>query len=116
MVISPAIFLTIFSILFNGLALLLGDFSRYEVAVIIRSLQQMIINIYFTLVAIGALTTFTQWNKIHTTNFKKVLYIFTFPLFMLTYIPITITALFKKVEWKPIEHSKAKTIAEIKEG
>ena len=116
MVISPAIFLTIFSILFNGLALLLGDFSRYEVAVIIRSLQQMIINIYFTLVAIGALTTFTQWYKIHTTNFKKVLYIFTFPLFMLTYIPITITALFKKVEWKPIEHSKAKTIAEIKEG
>ncbi len=25
-------------------------------------------------------------------------------------------AFFKKVEWQPIEHSRAKTLAEIKEG
>lgn len=116
MVISPAIFLTIFTISFNGLALLLGNFSRYEMRIIVQTLQQMFINIYLTLVGIGALTTLTQWRQIHTTTLKKILYIFTFPLFMFTYIPITVTALFKKVEWTPIEHSQAKTIAEIKEG
>lgn len=116
MVISPAIFLTIFNLLFNGLALLLGNFSRYEITVIIQTLRHMLLNIYLILVGIGALTTFTQWHQIHTTTIKKIFYIFTFPLFMFTYVPITITALFKKVEWTPIEHSQAKTIAEIKEG
>lgn len=35
---------------------------------------------------------------------KKVIYAFTFPLFMFTYIPISFAALFSKGEWKPIEH------------
>ena len=32
---------------------------------------------------------------------------------MLTYIPIAMVAIFKKVEWKPISHSKAVTLDEI---
>ena len=79
-------------------------------------LGQMIMNIYLMLVMIAVITTWTQWKNIHTTSFKKILYIFTFPFFMFTYIPITIVAFFKKVEWQPIEHSRAKTLAEIKEG
>lgn len=63
---------------------------------------------------IGLITTVSEWNKIHTTSFKKVLYIITFPFFMLTYIPIAVTAFFsKKVEWKPIEHSKALDLSEV---
>jgi len=34
---------------------------------------------------------------------------FTFPLFMLTYIPITIVAIFKKVKWTPIKHHGSKS-------
>ena len=34
-----------------------------------------------------------------------VAYTLTFPLFMLTYLPISMAALFMKVEWKPIHHS-----------
>ena len=30
--------------------------------------------------------------------------VFTFPFFMLTYVPISIVALMQKVEWKPIQH------------
>ena len=33
---------------------------------------------------------------------------FTFPLFMLTYIPISLAALVGKVEWKPIRHGLTK--------
>ena len=116
MVIMPAIFLTLFCLLMNITAIMVGDFSTNEVRLLMYSLQKMFVNIYFTLVTIGAITTFTQWNQIHTTSAKKILYIFTFPIFMLTYIPITMAALFKKVEWRPIEHSQAKSLAEIKEG
>ena len=49
---------------------------------------------------------------IHTSAVKKVFYIFTFPLFMLTYIPISFAAIFAKVEWKPISHSVNVSLAE----
>ena len=62
---------------------------------------------------IGGITTVTEWKQIHTTTIKKILYTFTFPLFVLTYIPISFVALFKKVEWKPIHHSEAKTLDDI---
>ena len=69
------------------------------------SILQMLGSMYLTLFAIGAITTATQWKQIHTTARKKILYTFTFPVFMFTYIPISLTALFTKVEWKPIHHS-----------
>ena len=55
----------------------------------------------------GAFTMLTEWKKIDGSAPKKVLYIFTFPLFMLTYIPISVAALVGKVEWKPIRHGLA---------
>ena len=39
---------------------------------------------------------------------------FTFPLFMFTYIPISVAAIFKKVEWKPIEHKIKTSVSELK--
>ena len=39
-----------------------------------------------------------------TTTAKKLLAAFTFPLFLFTYFPISLSAFFSKVEWKPIEH------------
>ena len=46
----------------------------------------------------GVLTTFVEWDSIHSTTGKKVLYMFTFPLFMLTYIPIALVALVEEVQ------------------
>ena len=66
-----------------------------------------VFGMYLTLYIIGLFTTVTEWDNIHTTTVKKILYTFTFPLFMLTYIPISVTALFTKVQWKPIEHHRA---------
>ena len=43
-----------------------------------------------------------------------MLYTFTFPLFMTTYVPITIASLFGKVEWKPIEHRAVMSVQELK--
>ena len=62
------------------------------------------------------LTTFVEWDSIRSTTGKKVLYMFTFPLFMLTYIPIALVALFKKCSWKPIKHSISVDVAEFAEA
>lgn len=66
---------------------------------------------YLTFFLFGAVTVITEWKHIGTSAKKKVLYTFTFPLFMFTYIPISITALFTKVTWKPIEHHALSAIA-----
>ena len=116
MVIMPAINLTLFTLIFNGSMILFGDYTTYQDDLIMMMMGRMILNMYFMLVFIATVTIATQWKNIHTTSFKKLAYIFTFPFFMFTYIPITIVAFFKKVEWQPIEHSRAKTLAEIKEG
>ena len=63
--------------------------------------------IYLTLLAIGAVTTATEWDRIQAPAWQKVMYTFSFPLFMFTYIPISFAALFMKVEWKPIRHGAA---------
>ena len=62
------------------------------------------LGLYQMLLLYGGLTVISEWRHIHTSAGKKLLYLLTFPLFMLTYIPISVAALFQKVEWKPIQH------------
>ncbi len=52
----------------------------------------------------GLLTVLSEWRSIRAPGWRKVAFLPVFPLFMLTYIPITVAALFQKVEWKPIAH------------
>ncbi len=70
---------------------------------------------YALLFVVGMLTIITEWKKIHTTTFKKIITMFTFPLFMFTYFPIAVTALFQKnVTWVPIKHDQSITVSDIK--
>lgn len=56
-----------------------------------------------------------EWKRIQASAFQKILSVFTTPLFIATYIPISAQALFSKVEWKPIDHSVQITIDELNE-
>ena len=60
---------------------------------------------YLGLLLYGALTVISEWKQIQIPTHKKLLYVFTFPIFMFTYIPISLAALVQKVEWKPIYHT-----------
>lgn len=60
---------------------------------------------YLTLLCIGVVTTASEWRQIHTDPARKIFYTLTFPLFMFTYLPISVAALFCRAEWKPIVHS-----------
>ena len=59
---------------------------------------------YLGLLLYGGMTTLLEWKVIQIPAHKKLLYLFTFPVFMFTYIPISAVALVRKVEWKPIYH------------
>ena len=91
-----------------GLLVLLAAIGLAEGAGLwfaMRSLLECLGSIYLTLLVIGGITTATEWHRIHATTAQKLVYTLTFPLFMLTYLPISLAALFMKVEWKPIHHS-----------
>ena len=63
------------------------------------------VSFYLGLLLYGALTVISEWKQIQIPTHKKLLYMFTFPIFMFTYIPISLAALVQKVEWKPIYHT-----------
>ena len=105
MSIMPAFILSAFSIVSNVILGVWGASIGDDVTIAFVSIGEMLFNMYLTLFVIGMLTTVTEWKNIRTSNFRKIFYIFTFPLFMFTYVPIAISAFFSKTEWKPIDHS-----------
>ena len=117
MTISPAMLLTIISVMFNATiaVLCLTDVisARTMVASSISSITFCLLSYTVYMFFLGALTTIVEWNSIHSTTSKKIRYMFTFPLFMLTYIPIALVALVKKAEWKPIKHTIVVSADEI---
>lgn len=102
--IMPAFVLSAAAIVCNVTAAVLGAIRGADLTIALWSVGQMLLNMYLTLFILGAITTVTEWRRIHTKAVKKVIYAFTFPLFMFTYIPISFAAFFCKGEWKPIEH------------
>lgn len=73
----------------------------------INLLWNAAIGTYVSMFGVGALTLLTEWKRIRCTPVQKFLSLFAFPLFTLTFIPISLTAAFRKFEWQPIVHSVA---------
>lgn len=59
---------------------------------------------YFLFLLMGLVTLITERENIHGPTYKKIGYLLLFPIFLFTYAPITILALFKRVTWSPIAH------------
>ncbi|MGE7665517.1 glycosyltransferase family 2 protein [Ureibacillus composti] len=118
MTIMPAMLISCTSLIVNGLfyiAGILGVLDGKEVIEVTTiALVRSFCWYYGLLFVLGFITTLTEWRKIHSPGWKKILYTFTFPFFMFTYIPIAIVALFKEVEWKPITHTVAKSIDDVR--
>lgn len=114
--IMPAAVLTGVSVVVNIGAAIANATSGGSMAVLAVSVLQTLMSLYLTLFVLGAITTVTEWKNIRCAAWKKVLYAFTFPLFMLTYVPICIASLFTKVEWKPICHTRVMTLEQIEES
>ena len=105
MAIMPAFILSAISILCNLVMCIYGIIKDANLTTALLSIGSFLFGIYALLFVVGVITTISEWKHIRTSAFKKVLYCFTFPLFMFTYIPISIVALFHNPGWKPIEHT-----------
>ena len=92
MTIAPGMLLSIISILFNTIIIVLAATGVMSTGVAIASSVTSVVfclcNYIVFMFVFGVLTTFVEWDSIRTTTAKKIRYMFTFPFFMLTYIPI----------------------------
>ena len=109
MTVAPGMLLTMSAILINALALFacLTEPPYMARLVFLESagfIFRTIAAFYLGLLMYGTITMISEWKNIDLTASKKLLYTFTFPLFMFTYIPISTCALVRKVEWKHIYH------------
>ena len=104
MSILPAFVLMVASIIFNVVMITVAASRGIALHTALQPALESLAYVYVTLFLAGGITTVTEWKYIRVSTVKKIFYTFTFPLFMLTYIPISLAALFTRVEWKPIEH------------
>ena len=110
MTVAPGMLLTLVTIAFN---LVVCFACLGQPAYIVRRIMDVsgsfmlstVVSFYVGLLIYGLLTVLCEWKQIQMPAGKKLLYVFTFPIFMFTYIPISLAALVQKVEWKPIYHT-----------
>lgn len=123
MVIAPATLLTLITLLSNGTFLVVGGLSHgflatdAEMQACVRSILITFGLMYVTGFMMALLTTVIERKHIHCRpRWRVVTNLFTYPLFMFTYIPLTVSALFLKVDWVPTPHDISVTLDQVMEG
>ena len=102
--IAPAYFLTLFSVILS-IPLIIGAIvTGADLMPLVWSFVRLVVGTYLLVFLLGSITTVTEWKRIHTKTWKKILYMFTFPIFLFTFIPVVFGALLLKVRWKEIKH------------
>ncbi len=117
MTLAPATLLTLLTIALNSVFGIAGVLLGHPLwtDVTMEAVLGNIVSVYSSLFFFGLVTTITEWRRIHCEWYKKICYLFTFPIFTFTYVPIAIVALFKKVTWVPIRHTVVKSVQQIRE-
>jgi cellulose synthase/poly-beta-1,6-N-acetylglucosamine synthase-like glycosyltransferase len=114
MAILPAIVLTLASTAVNLTAAILGTVTAGSPGEAVPAVLSLCATAYLTLFFLGTVTLASEWKRIYAPTHKKLLSALTFPLFMLTYAPISLAALFCRVTWKPITHKKSLSLSQIR--
>ncbi len=118
MTVAPAYLFTLLTILINFIILVVSLFEPHMGSEIRWATESAILSalasFYFMFMLMGTLTVITEWDKIKCPVGKRIWYLFLFPVFLFTYVPISVIALFKKVVWRPVEHTEAKTLDEVR--
>ena len=122
MTIAPGNILTLISAFVNTVYLVIGGLShgflatQNELSMAVGSLMMTFGSMYVTFFILAVITTISERKHIicrKERRWRIFTNLFTFPLFMMTYIPICIAALFKKVEWVPTKHTVSISMDQI---
>ena len=123
MTIAPGMLLSLISMLANATFLIVGGLSHgflateVEMQACAASLIMTFAMMYQTFFTMALLTTIFEYKHIHCAQkWRLVTNLFTFPIFMFSYIPITVAALFLKVDWVPTQHAVNVTLDEVMQG
>ncbi len=112
MCLTPAYVLSIVAVVVNVISFVILAILGNNVIDMLLNMWWMGLAAYFGLLLFSFAVTISDWKVLRGSAGKKILYIFTFPLFIFTFIPAAFVALFKKVEWKAISHEGKDTPAE----
>ncbi|MBQ8584368.1 MAG: glycosyltransferase family 2 protein [Clostridia bacterium] len=107
MCLAPAYIISLTAVAINIVACTVLLILGTHPLTVLLAVLPMIGGAYMSLFVFGLVVTISDWKKIRASSAKKILYIFTFPLFIFSFIPAAFVALFKKVEWKQIKHEGA---------
>ena len=111
---SPAYFISIVAQFVFVIGLFVSFFTgRMDYIEVLKAFAKLLLTGYLTLFVVGAITTATEWKHIRANPIIKLVTVIVFPLYMSTYLPITIISLFSKPSWKPIEHTSSKTMKDF---
>ena len=83
---------------------------------VLWAMLSTILWMYASMFLVGLLTTITEWKKINASSRQKILYLFTFPVFMMTFVPVAVCAIFCKFQWQPIAHTVAVSVNQVAAG
>lgn len=103
----PAFVLISVSVAACAVLMVAGAITGQDISFVFMSVGRALLGMIAGMFVVGAYTMYTERKKINIPAYKKIGYLFTFPFYMLTYIPISYSALKRKVEWKPIRHGYA---------
>ncbi len=115
MTIAPAYTIISLSLFFNILAVVIGLLLGADISPLILGLLYNLLSGYLMLFFAGLITAVTERKSIHCSALRKILSVFTFPIFMYTYVPISVAVFFKNVEWTPIKHECSVNLEDIKD-
>ena len=111
--VMPAFLLTVVLLTTSVSAVLFGIFGWGDPSPVIESLLGYVGFTYSVMFLMGLVTLISEWKRIRTSTGRKIGFLFLFPIFMYTYIPISVIALFRPVAWEQIHHTRAKSIGDI---
>ena len=112
----PCTLLTVIMIAFALWGIVAASFMPYYLSLVLRQemiqfLIEMIAYLWGSMMVLALLTVLSEWKRIPASTFEKLKFIPMFPMYMLTYIPITVQALFTNVTWTPIQHYSTSQLA-----
>ncbi|MBQ6743130.1 MAG: glycosyltransferase [Acidaminococcaceae bacterium] len=102
---APTYVLSVASLALNLVMILHGAITGDGILTAVQSFVLLFIRMYVAFWLVGLFFIVTEWKTIRAGALSKMIHLWTFPFFTLSYVPLTAVALFYSPKWKPIRHT-----------
>ena len=102
---APSYILSVASLIINLVLIIHGAIAGDGIGTAVLSALLLFIKMYGAFWLVGLFLIVIEWKIIRAGALSKIIHLWTFPFFTLSYVPLTAIALFYKPKWKPIRHT-----------